>query len=301
MISCTIVVQQIQGGEGPLARRLLVIHWSLITTSETTRTPESSREVANTSRSYVEATKDENEMKRHRHGVDGGGHRHSSSSSALDSTLLLFLALLSVIYFAVTTRTFLSLPAVPDDLFRFYGDALDPLDADRNYGAAVRAQREEARGSRASSSDRRGSVVDPIDRPPSDPLKDFPQPIRLDDYEEMEHPGTEGMREGPDAGGITGQKGRRGGRGKEPVNPVILEVPRFWDPPRFAETGGVRSFLGENGGRLMTREEAKTVGSKVRAAGWESKFVEAEDERPARYVRISKVNGVVDAGGGGVG
>jgi len=39
-----------------------------------------------------------------------------------------------------------------------------------------------------------------------------------------------------------------------------ITVPRFWHPMVYGE-GGVREFLGENGRRLMMKEEAESVGS----------------------------------------
>jgi len=39
-----------------------------------------------------------------------------------------------------------------------------------------------------------------------------------------------------------------------------MKVPRFWHPTVYGEKG-VREFLGENGHRLMTTEEAKSIGS----------------------------------------
>jgi hypothetical protein len=43
---------------------------------------------------------------------------------------------------------------------------------------------------------------------------------------------------------------------------VTLEVPPFWDPQGYGE-GGVRQFLGQHGDRLMTLEEALSVGSVI--------------------------------------
>eukprot|EP00551_Chaetoceros_affinis_P007649 CAMPEP_0203666784 /NCGR_PEP_ID=MMETSP0090-20130426/3769_1 /ASSEMBLY_ACC=CAM_ASM_001088 /TAXON_ID=426623 /ORGANISM="Chaetoceros affinis, Strain CCMP159" /LENGTH=579 /DNA_ID=CAMNT_0050530775 /DNA_START=25 /DNA_END=1761 /DNA_ORIENTATION=- len=42
-----------------------------------------------------------------------------------------------------------------------------------------------------------------------------------------------------------------------------LIVPKFFDPPIFKKYGGIRSYLGEKGRRLMTLKEAKTIGSFV--------------------------------------
>ncbi len=43
-----------------------------------------------------------------------------------------------------------------------------------------------------------------------------------------------------------------------------LVVPKFFDPPIFREYGGIRSYLGNNGRRLMTQKEARTIGSFVK-------------------------------------
>ena len=42
-----------------------------------------------------------------------------------------------------------------------------------------------------------------------------------------------------------------------------LIVPTFYNPPIFQKHGGIRSYLGQNGNRLMTIQEAKTIGSYV--------------------------------------
>ena len=42
-----------------------------------------------------------------------------------------------------------------------------------------------------------------------------------------------------------------------------LVVPKFFDPPIFQKYGGIRSYLGDNGRRLMTLKEAKSIGSFV--------------------------------------
>jgi len=42
-----------------------------------------------------------------------------------------------------------------------------------------------------------------------------------------------------------------------------IYVPKFYDPSEFQPYGGIRSYLGKNGERLMTLAEAKTIGSYV--------------------------------------
>jgi hypothetical protein len=42
--------------------------------------------------------------------------------------------------------------------------------------------------------------------------------------------------------------------------PRTIDVPRFWDPPAYGKEG-VREFLGENGQRLISSEEAVSIGS----------------------------------------
>lgn len=87
---------------------------------------------------------------------------------------------------------------------------------------------------------------------------DGPQQWNDDDYEEIDHPGmafSTGGRERlklllPES------KQRRG-------IPNNLRVPRFWDPPEYGP-GGIRSFLGRQGRRLLLPEEAALVGSRVK-------------------------------------
>jgi hypothetical protein len=52
--------------------------------------------------------------------------------------------------------------------------------------------------------------------------------------------------------------------------PRTIDVPRFWDPPAYGEEG-VREFLGEQGQRLISSEEAVSIGSYD--AGRETIFV----------------------------
>ena len=44
---------------------------------------------------------------------------------------------------------------------------------------------------------------------------------------------------------------------------VLLSVPKFWDPPALAPYGGIRQYLGNYGSRLMTPQEAKSIGSVI--------------------------------------
>lgn len=43
--------------------------------------------------------------------------------------------------------------------------------------------------------------------------------------------------------------------------PDKLKVPKFWQPPPEAYGGDIRQFLGDHGNRLMTKEQALSVGS----------------------------------------
>lgn len=52
----------------------------------------------------------------------------------------------------------------------------------------------------------------------------------------------------------------------------MMKVPKFWNPVAYGP-GGVREFLGENGQRLMTPEEAKQIGSWDPVTSLETIFV----------------------------
>ena len=77
-------------------------------------------------------------------------------------------------------------------------------------------------------------------------------PAGAAEYETIPHPATEA--DGDGAG----------------TRAVPMQVPRFWDPPRFREAGGVRSHLGRGGRRPPTAEEAAAVGSLVASPGAEA-------------------------------
>ena len=44
---------------------------------------------------------------------------------------------------------------------------------------------------------------------------------------------------------------------------LVMKVPKFWDPPELAPYGGIRNYLGNYGSRLMTPEEATSIGSVI--------------------------------------
>jgi [Skp1-protein]-hydroxyproline N-acetylglucosaminyltransferase len=54
--------------------------------------------------------------------------------------------------------------------------------------------------------------------------------------------------------------------------PRTLDVPKFWNPPEYGPRG-VRSVLGNHGRRLMTQQEAHTVGSIDPVSGQETIFI----------------------------
>ena len=43
----------------------------------------------------------------------------------------------------------------------------------------------------------------------------------------------------------------------------MMKVPIFWDPPALAPYGGIRKYLGDYGSRLMTPQEATSIGSVI--------------------------------------
>jgi [Skp1-protein]-hydroxyproline N-acetylglucosaminyltransferase len=51
-----------------------------------------------------------------------------------------------------------------------------------------------------------------------------------------------------------------------------IRVPKFWSPPEYGPDG-VRAFLGDNGHRYMTRDEADLIGSTDPVSGQETIFV----------------------------
>ena len=76
----------------------------------------------------------------------------------------------------------------------------------------------------------------------------FPISIRDETFETIPHPAASLIH--PDS------------QLKNPLPP--LSVPAFWDPKEFKDTNGhdgIRSYLGNYGARLMTPEEAMTIGS----------------------------------------
>ena len=73
----------------------------------------------------------------------------------------------------------------------------------------------------------------------------FPQSIRSEAFETIGHPAARLVEHAEH-------------------KPPDLQVPAFWNPNEFliyGGGGGVRSYLGNYGSRLMTLEEAKTIGS----------------------------------------
>ena len=77
----------------------------------------------------------------------------------------------------------------------------------------------------------------------------FPQQINFDqkppsDFESITHPAVELLPS------ISDQ-----------IQPIT--VPKFYNPPIFAQYGGIRNYLGQYGSRLMTLQEAKSIGSYV--------------------------------------
>ena len=78
----------------------------------------------------------------------------------------------------------------------------------------------------------------------------FPQSVHDLPFETMLHPAVEIV---PD------------------INLPNLTVPAFYDPPRFEKHNGVRSYLGNYGESLMTKEQALSIGSVVN--GQETIFV----------------------------
>lgn len=44
---------------------------------------------------------------------------------------------------------------------------------------------------------------------------------------------------------------------------LVMKVPKFWDPPALAPHGGIRKYLGDYGSRLMTPQEATSIGSVI--------------------------------------
>jgi len=88
----------------------------------------------------------------------------------------------------------------------------------------------------------------------SSPRQLFPiSAIRPEEYEIIIHPATEVMERMPNMAN------------KDKPGP--MRVPKFWDGPPGAQFGGsydaVRAYLGNYGERLMTRDEALSIGSVV--------------------------------------
>jgi hypothetical protein len=57
-----------------------------------------------------------------------------------------------------------------------------------------------------------------------------------------------------------------------------IAVPKFWNPPEYG-ANGVRGFLGNNGHRFMTRDEAELLGSIDPKSGKETIFVSVASYR----------------------
>lgn len=57
-----------------------------------------------------------------------------------------------------------------------------------------------------------------------------------------------------------------------------MKVPKFWDPSVYGEKG-VRYFLGENGKRLITEDEAKAIGSFDPVSGLETIYISVASYR----------------------
>jgi len=74
----------------------------------------------------------------------------------------------------------------------------------------------------------------------------FPQTIRAEAFETIQHPAAKLVD-----------------KNLGMIQPPDLQVPPFWNPKDFLIYGGVRTYLGNYGSRLMTLQEAKSIGSYV--------------------------------------
>jgi [Skp1-protein]-hydroxyproline N-acetylglucosaminyltransferase len=86
----------------------------------------------------------------------------------------------------------------------------------------------------------------------------FPQSIKNEEMEKISHPAVDMMQY------LKKNKNKEEG-GADVENPKKNEslfVPEFWSPPSLFKDG-VREFLGNYGERLITPEEAKTIGSYI--------------------------------------
>lgn len=91
-----------------------------------------------------------------------------------------------------------------------------------------------------------------------------------DDMEEIDHPGIlladkQQMKDSMDGHPELPRDGK-------------MRVPRVWSPVSYGE-GGVRDFLGENGKRLITKEEALSVGSFDPVSGLETIYISVASYR----------------------
>lgn len=91
-----------------------------------------------------------------------------------------------------------------------------------------------------------------------------------DDMEEIDHPGMF-MANKHLMEQIKAQHPELPSNGK-------MRVPRFWTPVAYGEKG-VREFLGENGKRLITKEEAMAIGSFDPVSGLETIYISVASYR----------------------
>jgi len=202
--------------------------------------------------------------------------RTTAYFSGLDANLQLGLALVFCLYLLVTIGTFSKLPA-PDGAVGLSGGMLSNLHSTNNlvrrakvllHGKLVDAattsdalkqlirQKEGGEIQAPNDGESHGSAEQQPAAATSNPLGNSVEiskvqkifPIRAnDDLEEIDHPGLKYA----DMTKFTG-----------PPPPVKMKVPKFWNP-KEAYGGDVRKYLGDYGKRLITPEEAASIGSKT--------------------------------------
>jgi len=93
----------------------------------------------------------------------------------------------------------------------------------------------------------------------------FPQSPLSQEQEVIQHPLDAYKKHNSSIGGDTGEDAdtKDGHLTMIEEEKVLLNVPKFWEPPVLAQYGGIRKYLGNYGSRLMTPQEAKSVGSVI--------------------------------------
>jgi hypothetical protein len=91
-----------------------------------------------------------------------------------------------------------------------------------------------------------------------------------EDYEEIIHPGIAFSTGGIGRMKMLLTESTKRKKKDSSLISTTLRVPKFWNPPEY-NRGDIRSFLGDNGRRLMTQDEASLIGSHVIIDGKTSK------------------------------